>query len=760
MSFYEESIVNGIIESNISYFILNFKEYKNTDIFINYFNDYINGDLVDANEVYKTILNKIIKKNKNDIFVEMCDYCLKEEEYIYFIENFSNYLQSQDILYNYKYNLVTLFLNRPRLNLLISKIDLTNCLNMIINKDIITKPKSSNYNTFDIFLKLLKTKDTRYKIIDYFSEHIHKLKETKNIKSFIDLDLEKGDHLLYIFQINLVLLLIDLWSNGINETKLQKISKKETNYLSITFYQIQNILEYTLIKIYQEKKTRITELQKVKELIELYKDNDYISYTMYKKLKTDLEVNINSIYTIIKNKNVILSLSKFYDNTILWLNNNYLEQSNQELELELELELEQECFNDILENMYIFYKNNKIELTKSVTELLENIFLGKITNNPNIKINYIYLFNNYLLEIVDYNSKTIAINNFVNYDKNISKITLCLLTLSNSFKKSFNNDQIYNNIYPMSLLTNVFNLTIYNVDDFRYYFNSKINMKYFKELIYENLSHFQYVVDEILELLNKINSLEQSNIDLEGNLGELSEEDNDIVNESKEKINNYTIYLHIFSSFIIKTSKYYSNIILCDEIKHSLNNIIILIINNITIHQKKYKVINKSELKFIPIDLLITIKSILLNLIYIRKNESIVSLLISENDSYIKNSIKRLSNILSKKNQIKTIDYSYLHFLNDKINDKIDNNKEIEIPDDLCDPIMDTLIENPVMLPNNIIIDYGTISRHLLTNESNPFNREPLTLEILDEYNKKDSIKNEIDLFKTKVIEFKKTHNI
>jgi len=756
MSFYEESIVNGVIESNISYFILNFKEYKNTDIFINYFNDYINGDLVEVNEVYKTIINKIIKKNKNDIFVEMCDYCLKEEEYIYFIDNFSNYLQSQDIIYNYKYNLVTLFLNRPRLNLLLSKIDLTNCLNLIINKDIITKPKSSNYNIFDIFLKLLKNKDTRCKIIDYFSEHIHKLKENKNIKIFIDLDLEKGAHLLYIFQVNLVLLLIDLWSNGINETKLQKISKKEINYLSITFYQIQNILEYTLIKIYQEKKTRITELQKVKELIELYKDNDYISYTIYKKLKTDLEVNINIIYTIIKNKNIILSLSKFYDNTILWLNNNYLEQSNQELDQERE----QECFNDILENMYIFYKNNKIELTQSVTELLENIYLGKITNNPNIKINYIYLFNNYLLEIVDYNSKTIAIHNFVNYDKNISKLTLCLLTLSNSFKKSFNNDQIYNNIYPMSLLTNVFNLTIYNVDDFRYYFNSKINMKYFKELIYENLSNFQYIVDEILELLNKINNVEQSNINLEGNLDELSEEDNDIVNESKEKINNYTIYLHIFSLFIIKTSKYYSNIILCDEIKHSLNNIIILIINNLTIHQKKYKVINKSELKFIPIDLLITIKSILLNLIYIRKNESIVSLLISENDSYIKNSIKRLSNILSKKNQIKSIDYSYLIFLNDKINDKIDNNKEIEIPDDLCDPIMDTLIENPVMLPNNIIIDYGTISRHLLTNESNPFNREPLTLEILDEYNKKDSIKNEIDLFKTKVIEFKKTHNI
>ena len=410
--------------------------------------------------------------------------------------------------------------------------------------------------------------------------------------------------------------------------------------------------------------------------------------------------------------------------------------------------------------MYIFYKNNKIELTKNVTEVLENIFLGKITNNPNIKINYIYLFNNYLLEKVDYNSKTIAIPNFVNYDKNISRITLTLLTLSNSFKKSFNNDQIYNNIYPMSLLTNIFNLTIYNVDDFRYYFDNKINMKYFKELIYENLSHFQYVIDEILETLNKINSVEQSNIDLEGNLNELSEEDDELVYELKEQINNYTIYLDVFSAFIIKTTKHYSNIILCDEIKHSLNNIIIITINNITIHQKKYKIINKSKLKFTPIDLLITIKSILLNLIYIRKNESIVSLLLSKNDSYIKNSVKRINNILSKKEKIKTLEYSYLNFLNDKINETLDHNKDIEIPDDLCDPIMDTLIENPVMLPNNIIIDYGTISRHLLTNESNPFNREPLTLEILDEYNKKDSIKNEIDLFKTKVIEFKKTHNI
>ena len=62
MSLSEESIVSGIIDSNISYFILNFKKYQDNEIFKNYFNDYINGDLVDVNEVYKTILNKDIDR--------------------------------------------------------------------------------------------------------------------------------------------------------------------------------------------------------------------------------------------------------------------------------------------------------------------------------------------------------------------------------------------------------------------------------------------------------------------------------------------------------------------------------------------------------------------------------------------------------------------------------------------------------------------------------------------------------------------------
>ena len=86
------------------------------------------------------------------------------------------------------------------------------------------------------------------------------------------------------------------------------------------------------------------------------------------------------------------------------------------------------------------------------------------------------LFNNSLLDIVEHNKKTIAIPDFVNYDTNISKITLSLLTLYSGIKKSFNNDEIYNMLYPMSILATIFNLTIYTLEDYRYYFNNNVNM--------------------------------------------------------------------------------------------------------------------------------------------------------------------------------------------------------------------------------------------------------------------------------------------
>lgn len=53
-----------------------------------------------------------------------------------------------------------------------------------------------------------------------------------------------------------------------------------------------------------------------------------------------------------------------------------------------------------------------------------------------------------------------------------------------------------------------------------------------------------------------------------------------------------------------------------------------------------------------------------------------------------------------------------------------------EIPDELLDPIMGSLMEDPVLLPSSRqIVDRSTIRSHLLSDSTDPFNRVPLSIE-------------------------------
>ncbi|KAK7093486.1 ubiquitin conjugation factor E4 B-like isoform X2 [Littorina saxatilis] len=50
-----------------------------------------------------------------------------------------------------------------------------------------------------------------------------------------------------------------------------------------------------------------------------------------------------------------------------------------------------------------------------------------------------------------------------------------------------------------------------------------------------------------------------------------------------------------------------------------------------------------------------------------------------------------------------------------------------EIPEEFKDPLMDTLMNDPVKLPGGTVMDRAIISRHLLNSQTDPFNRQPLT---------------------------------
>lgn len=66
-----------------------------------------------------------------------------------------------------------------------------------------------------------------------------------------------------------------------------------------------------------------------------------------------------------------------------------------------------------------------------------------------------------------------------------------------------------------------------------------------------------------------------------------------------------------------------------------------------------------------------------------------------------------------------------------------------DAPDEFLDPIMSTLMTDPVILPSSkVTVDRTTIARHLLSDQSDPFNRSTLTM---DQVKPNEELKAKID---------------
>lgn len=60
---------------------------------------------------------------------------------------------------------------------------------------------------------------------------------------------------------------------------------------------------------------------------------------------------------------------------------------------------------------------------------------------------------------------------------------------------------------------------------------------------------------------------------------------------------------------------------------------------------------------------------------------------------------------------------------------KLNDEALVNPPDEFLDPILSILMKDPVILPSSkVTVDRTTISRHLLSDQSDPFNRSPLSM--------------------------------
>ena len=130
---------------------------------------------------------------------------------------------------------------------------------------------------------------------------------------------------------------------------------------------------------------------------------------------------------------------------------------------------------------------------------------------------------------------------------------------------------------------------------------------------------------------------------------------------------------------------------------------------------------------------------------------------------FLKKGIKIYTNSLIKCNKKRLLEFHtpYHSSFCEKILTKLEE-KPIEIiekepPENFIDPITYTLINDPVILPSSkMIVDRTVIVKHLINCSNDPFTRDALTIEKLNDFNLQSDINEKTEKLKREIINWKK----
>ncbi|KAK8864525.1 hypothetical protein IAR55_001775 [Kwoniella newhampshirensis] len=142
------------------------------------------------------------------------------------------------------------------------------------------------------------------------------------------------------------------------------------------------------------------------------------------------------------------------------------------------------------------------------------------------------------------------------------------------------------------------------------------------------------------------------------------------------------------------------------------------------------KVSNPDKFSFKPKELLATIAQIYLNL---AKESDFIRAVANDGRSYSKELFEKFARTLKNRAIMTDAEVAEVIAFTQKVEDMratIKLEDEREIPDEFLDPLLSTLMKDPVILPvSRVVIDRGTIRTVLLSKEVDPFNNVPLKLE-------------------------------
>uniref|UniRef100_A0A2C9LVW6 Ubiquitin conjugation factor E4 A n=1 Tax=Biomphalaria glabrata TaxID=6526 RepID=A0A2C9LVW6_BIOGL len=149
--------------------------------------------------------------------------------------------------------------------------------------------------------------------------------------------------------------------------------------------------------------------------------------------------------------------------------------------------------------------------------------------------------------------------------------------------------------------------------------------------------------------------------------------------------------------------------------------------------QKDFSVKDKESIEFKPQETVSNISSIYLNL---QSSDLFCQAVFQDERSYSSNLFAQATEVMAKIGESSQAVADFM-LLDEKIK-KMQSTKLSEeqaladAPEEFLDPIMGTLMSDPVMLPSSRnIVDRNVIARHILSDQTDPFNRQPLSLDMV-----------------------------
>lgn len=272
---------------------------------------------------------------------------------------------------------------------------------------------------------------------------------------------------------------------------------------------------------------------------------------------------------------------------------------------------------------------------------------------------------------------------------------------------------------------------------------SRDHPEFFERFVALLLNDSTYLLDEALGKLQEIRRLQQAIEDPNrappaNNNGRDEDDDDDDTEEGQLAAAERQVksYLHLGSKTVDLLSRFTSSVPelfltkeIIDRLASMLNYNLVALVGP---KCGELVVKNPQEYGWNPRDLLSRIAQVYLNL---RKHEEFLRALVRDGRSFSVDLFRRAGSILRKRSLVSPQalkEWDMLTAATEQA-EKAEADAEAElgeIPDEFLDPLMYTLMENPVILPTSrVTMDLSTIKAHLLSDPTDPFNRTPLRIE-------------------------------